>query len=123
MRAPSTLGTFLRSFTWGHVSQLEHVQDELLRRAWAAGAGPGDGPVTIDVDSTICETYGLQKQGAKFGYTKVRGYHPLVATLAGLDQVVGARLRGGNVHTARGAASFIPRCSVVPAPPGRPARW
>jgi Transposase DDE domain group 1 len=107
VRAPSTLGVFLRSFTWGHVSQLERVQDELLRRAWAAGAGPGDGPVTIDVDSTICETYGLQKQGAKFGYTSVRGYHPLVATVAELDQVVGARLRGGNVHTARGAASFV----------------
>jgi len=109
VRAPSTLGTFLRSFTWGHVSQLEQVQDELLRRAWAAGAGPGPDPVSIDVDSTICETYGLHKQGAKFGYTKVRGYHPLVATLAGLDQVVGARLRGGNVHTARGAASFLTR--------------
>lgn len=109
VRAPSTLGTFLRSFTWGHVSQLEKVQDELLRRAWAAGAGPGADPVSIDVDSTICETYGLQKQGAKFGYTKVRGYHPLVATVAGLDQVVGARLRGGNVHTARGAASFVTR--------------
>lgn len=107
VRAPSTLGTFLRSFTWGHVSQLEKVQDEVLRRAWDAGAGPGEDPLTIDVDSTICETYGLQKQGAKFGYTKVRGYHPLLASVAGLDQVVGARLRGGNVHTARGAASFI----------------
>src|SRR2546429_2390694 len=60
VRAPSTLGTFLRSFTWGHVSQLEKVQDELLCRAWAAGAGPGADPVSIDVDSTICETYGLQ---------------------------------------------------------------
>ena len=107
VRAPSTLGTFLRSFTWGHVSQLEQVQDELLRRAWAAGAGPGGAAVTIDVDSTICQTYGLKKQGAKFGYTKVRGYHPLVASVAELDQVVGARLRGGNVHTARGAASFV----------------
>jgi hypothetical protein len=107
VRAPSTLGTFLRSFTWGHVSQLEQVQDEVLRRAWQAGAGPGEGPVTVDVDSTICETYGLQKQGAKFGYTKVRGYHPLLASVAELDQVVGVRLRGGNVHTARGAASFI----------------
>ena len=48
------------TFTWGHVSQLEKVQDELLRRAWAAGAGPGADPVCIDVDSTICETYGLQ---------------------------------------------------------------
>ncbi len=109
VRAPSTLGVFVRSFTWGHISQLERVQDELLRRAWAAGAGPGQGRVTIDVDSTICETYGLKKQGAKFGYTKVRGYHPLLATVAETDEVVGARLRGGNVHTARGAANFITR--------------
>jgi hypothetical protein len=107
VRAPSTLGTFLRSFTWGHVAQLDRVLDESLCRAWAAGAGPGDAPVTVDVDSTICETYGLAKQGARFGHTKVRGYHPLLATLAGTDEVVGARLRGGNAHTARGAASFL----------------
>ena len=106
VRAPSTLGTFLRSFTWGHVAQLDRVLDESLRRAWAAGAGPGDGPVTIDVDSTICETYGLAKQGARFGHTKVRGYHPLLATL-GCDEVLGVRLRGGNAHTGRGAASFL----------------
>jgi hypothetical protein len=107
VRAPSTLGTFLRSFTWGHVGQLERVLDESICRAWAAGAGPGEAPVTVDVDSSICETYGLAKQGARFGHTKVRGYHPLLATLAGTDDVVGARLRGGNAHTARGAASFL----------------
>ncbi len=107
VRAPSTLGTFLRSFTWGHAAQLERVAEEVLCRAWTAGAGPGDAPVTIDVDSTICEVYGLQKQGARFGHTKVRGYHPLLATMSGTDEVVGARLRGGNVHTARGAASFL----------------
>ena len=60
VRAPSTLGTFLRSFTWGHVAQLDRVLDESIRRSWAAGAGPGQGPVTLDVDSTICETYGLK---------------------------------------------------------------
>ena len=53
------LGTFLRSFRWGHVRQLDRVSRELLARAWAAGSGPGDGPLTIDLDSTICETYGL----------------------------------------------------------------
>ena len=57
IKAPSTLGTFLRSFRWGHVRQLDRVSRELLARAWAAGAGPGDGPLTIDLDSTICETY------------------------------------------------------------------
>ena len=50
---------------------------ELLARAWATGAGPGDGPLTIDLDSTICETYGLAKEGARHhGYTGKRGYHP-----------------------------------------------
>ena len=53
IKAPSTLGTFLRSFRWGHVRQLDRVSWELLARAWAAGAGPGDGPLTIDLDSTV----------------------------------------------------------------------
>ena len=63
VKAPSTLGTFLRSFRWGHVRQLDRVSRELLARAWSAGAGPGDAPLTIDLDSTICETYGLAKEG------------------------------------------------------------
>ncbi len=63
VKAPSTLGTFLRSFRWGQVRQLDRVSRELLARAWAAGAGPGDDPLTIDLDSTICETYGLCKEG------------------------------------------------------------
>ena len=58
VKAPSTLGTFLRSFRWGHVRQLDRVSRKLLARAWAAGAGPDDAPFTIDLDSTICETYG-----------------------------------------------------------------
>jgi hypothetical protein len=107
LRAPSTLGTFLRSFTWGHARQLDRVQGELLARAWRAGAGPGAESLTIDVDSTICETYGLQKHGARFGYTGVRGYHPLIASVAGTGELVGARLRGGNAHAGRGAAHFV----------------
>ena len=83
VKAPSTLGTFLRSFRWGHVRQLDRVSRELLARAWQAGAGPGDGPLTIDLDSTICETYGLAKEGARHhGYTGKRGYHPLLAVAA-----------------------------------------
>ncbi|MBA2535217.1 MAG: IS1380 family transposase [Rubrobacter sp.] len=106
--APSTLGTFLRSFTWGHARQLDSVSGELLARAWAAGAGPGEAPVTIDVDSSIHETYGLAKQGGtKFTYTKVRGYHPLFATVAGTGDVVHTRLRGGNAYSGRGAADFL----------------
>ena len=97
VKAPSTLGTFLRSFRWGQVRQLDRVSRELLARAWTAGAGPGDAPFTIDLDSTICETYGLAKEGARHhGYTGKRGYHPLLA-----------RLREGRSHTGRGAAHFL----------------
>ena len=81
---------------------------ELLARAWAAGAGPGDGPLTIDLDSTICETYGLAKEGARHhGYTGARGYHPLLAVAAGTGDVLVSRLREGRAHTARGAAHFL----------------
>lgn len=72
--APSTLGTILRRFSFGHVRQLDQVCEMLLTRAWSLGAGPGDEPMTIDVDSTICEVYGTQKQGASYSYTKVLGY-------------------------------------------------
>ena len=83
VKAPSTLGTFLRSFRWGHVRQLDRVSRELLARAWDAGAGPGDEPMTIDLDSTVCETYGLAKEGARHhNYTGQRGYHPLLAVAA-----------------------------------------
>ena len=73
VKAPSTLGTFLRSFRWGHVRQLDRVSRQLLARAWAAGAGPGDAPLTIDLDSTICETYGLAKEGADTTATPASG--------------------------------------------------
>jgi len=106
--APSTLGTFLRSFTWGHSRQLDKVSGQLLARAFTTGAGPGDAPVTIDVDSSVCETFGLAKQGgAKFTYNHVRGYHPLVAVMAGTGDVLHCRLRGGNANSGRGAASFL----------------
>ena len=108
VKAPSTLGTFLRSFRWGHVRQLDRVSRQLLARAWAAGAGPGDGPLTIDLDSTICETYGLAKEGARHhGYTGKRGYHPLLAVAAGTGDVLMSRLREGRANTARGAAHFL----------------
>ena len=108
VKAPSTLGAFLRSFRWGHVRQLDRVSRELLAQAWAAGAGPGDAPLTIDLDSTICETCGLSKEGARHhGYTGQRGYHPLLAVAAGSGDVLMARLREGRAHTARGAAHFL----------------
>ena len=112
VKAPSTLGTFLRSFRWGHARQLDRVSRELLARAWAAGAGPrslnNHGPLTIDLDSTICETYGPAKEGARrHTYTGQRGYHPLFAVAAGTGDVLMARLRQGRANTARGAAHFL----------------
>jgi hypothetical protein len=107
-RAPSTIGTWLRSFNWAAVRMLDAVSRIVLARAWAAGLGPDlVADLTIDVDSTICQTYGTAKQGARFGYTKVRGYHPLLATLAGTAQVLHARMRGGNAGSARGVGTFI----------------
>jgi hypothetical protein len=106
--APSTLGTFLRSFRWGHVRQLDAVSRRLLARAWGAGAGPGAEPFTLDLDSTICETYGFAKHGGRHhGYTHVRGYHPLLAVAAGTGDVLHARLRGGTANSGRGAGSFL----------------
>ena len=105
--APSTLGTFLRSFTFGHVRQLDRLSEQLLTRAWAAGTGPGDGPMTIDLDSTVCEVHGYHKQGAAYGYTHRLGYHPLVATRADSSEVLHARQRTGRANTARGAGRFV----------------
>jgi hypothetical protein len=108
VKASSTLGTFLRSFRWGHVRQLDRVSRELLARAWAAGAGPGGEPLTIDLDSTICQTYGLHKEGASgFTWSGVRGYHPLLAVAAGTGDVLMARLRGGNATSGRSAGHFL----------------
>jgi hypothetical protein len=108
VKAASTLGTFLRSFAWGHVRQLDAVSRHILARAWGAGAGPGSAPFTIDLDSTICETYGLKKEGGvHHGYTKVRGYHPLLAVAAGTGDILMARLREGRANTTRGAAHFL----------------
>jgi hypothetical protein len=84
------------------------VSRELVARAWAAGAGPGAEPFTIDLDSTICETYGLAKEGATgFTHTHVRGYHPLLAIAAGTGDVLMARLRGGNANSGRSAGHFL----------------
>ena len=77
--APSTLRTFLRAFTFGHVRQLDHVLDTALSRAWDAGVGPDELPLVIDIDSFIGEVHGDQKQGASYGYTRQLGYHPILA--------------------------------------------
>ena len=105
--APSTIGTFLRSFTFGHVRQLEAVVGTTLERAWGLGVGPGVKPLTIDIDSTICQVEGKHKHGAGYGYTKVLGYHPILATRADTGEILHARMRKGSANTQRGAVRFI----------------
>ncbi len=105
--APSTLGTFLRAFTFGHVRQLDKVLADCLSRAWAAGAGPGEERLVVDVDSFVGEVYGHDKQGASYGYTHTRGYHPIVATRSGTGEVLHIRARKGSANTSRGALRFV----------------
>jgi PII-like signaling protein len=95
----------LRAFTFGHVRQLDAVIAETIRRAWSLGAGPGSTAMTIDMDSTICEVHGKVKQGATYGYTRVLGYHPLLATWALTGEVLHARLRKGS--SQRGTGRFV----------------
>jgi hypothetical protein len=118
IRAPSTLGSFLRSFTWGNVLQLQKVHrvflGELARRTPLL---PGaDAVAFIDIDSMQKRVYGHKKQGAAFGHTKIqgkslliRGLNALAATIStplGAPVIAATRLRGGNANSARGAASF-----------------
>src|SRR3954453_23762935 len=110
--APSTLGTFLRAFTFGHVRQLDRVLGESLQRAWAAGAGAGDGRLVVDVDSFVGETFGPKKQGAAFGYTRRRGYHPLLSVRADTGEVLHIRLRKGSANTSRGMQRFCDELSA-----------
>jgi hypothetical protein len=105
--APSTLGTFLRSFSFGHVRQLDRVLAEALKRAWQAGAGPGKRRLVIDIDSFVGEVHGHAKQGAGYGYTRQLGYHPLLATRADTSEVLHVRLRNGAANTQRGALRFV----------------
>jgi Transposase DDE domain group 1 len=106
MPAPSTLGTFLRAFTFGHVRQLDALLGETLVRAWRAGAGPSDGRLVVDVDSFVGEVCGRLKEGAAYGYTKLLGYHPILATRADTREVLHIRLRKGSVNTQKGTLRF-----------------
>jgi hypothetical protein len=104
--APSTLGTFLRAFTFGHVRQLDRLLGEALTRAWRAGAGPGDGRLVVDVDSFVGEVCGRLKQGAAYGYTRLLGYHPILATRADTRETLHTRLRKGSANTQKGMLRF-----------------
>jgi hypothetical protein len=109
--APSTLGSFLRSFRFGHVRQADAVASRFLLNLDAntelLGGGQDTGTVNVDLDDTIVEVHGYQKQGAAFGYSGVRGLNALLATVS-TDQIApviaAQRLRKGSVGSPRGAA-------------------
>ena len=116
--APSTLGTFARSFAWGHVRQLDRAQELALGRAWAAGAVPAAEAVTVDVDSTVAEVHSDAKHGAAYGYTAKLGYHPLLAVRDDTGEIVHSRMRKGS--SQRGNARFVVEalCRVRRLAPG-----
>src|SRR5258708_9023142 len=126
VRAPSTLGSFLRSFTFGNVAQLGKVNRELLAElARRAPLLPGAETLAfVDIDSTQRRVYGHKKQGAAFGHTKisgktvlVRGLNALAATVStprSAPVIAATRLRGGSANTARAAATFPPQ-PIAPA--------
>ena len=124
VKASSTLGTFLRSFRWGHVRQLDRVSRELLARAWQAGAGPSDAPFTIDLDSTICETSPLtnvvtQRLVSQVVRRRRNPEHRTLAPVGSLAVSPGAWLR------ATPAADAVVRSirRQHPRTPGHSAAW
>jgi hypothetical protein len=123
VRAPSTLGTFLRSFSFGHVRQLDAVAATLLQRL--AERTPllpaGDVVAFIDIDDTIRATYGYTKQGAGYGYSKVKGLNALIATIstpAAAPVIAATRLRKGSSNSGRGAARLVADALVTAARAG-----
>lgn len=103
--APSTLGTFLRSFAFGHVRQLDKAQELALGRAWSVMEEPvPEAGLTVDLDSTVVEVHGRAKQGAAYGHTKVLGYHPLVAVRCDTGEIVHSSMREGS--SQRGHRQF-----------------
>jgi hypothetical protein len=106
--APTTAGEYLAKFTTGHIKQLEGViRDALLA---AAGMIGGGAPITLDLDSSIFPVYGYLKEGARYGYTHVKGLHPLLCFWAEKRLLIGVRLRSGNQASAHGAKSFLREC-------------
>jgi hypothetical protein len=110
--APSTLGSFLREFRFGHVRQLDAVAARVA--ANLAGCSPllpgADQMSYVDVDDTVKQTYGYRKQGAGYGYTGVKGLNALIATVStplSAPVIVASRLRRGSVHSGRGAARLV----------------
>lgn len=117
--APTTAGEYLAKFTAGHIKQIEGVIRDALR-AGTDIAG-GDEAITLDLDSSIFPVYGRLKEGARYGYSKIKGLHPLLCFWAEQRLLIGVRLRSGNRASAQGAVSFLGEC-LGRLPGDRPVR-
>ena len=117
--APTTAGETLRKFQLGHIKQLEGVIGTALRRADELMGG--DEPITLDMDSSIFEVHGYFKEGARYGYSHVKGFHPILCFWSEKRLLVGARLRSGNRRTDHKAKSFLREC-LARLPKGRRIR-
>ncbi len=112
--APSTVGSFVGSFRFGHVRRLDKALESAQMRAWSVGAAPAAAEMTADLDSTICEVCAKAKHGAAYGHTAVLGYHPLVAVRSDTGEVLHSAMRSGssqrgNEHFAREALARVRR--------------
>ena len=105
--SPESIGQWLRSHSWGHVAQLDRVLEHSIKQAWSCGAGPGAERMVVDINSSVCEVYGPDKQGAEQAYNHVYGYHPQLATRSETGEMLAARMRGGAASCARDGAGFV----------------
>ena len=119
--APSTWGRSCARSPSGMSASSTSVAETLVG-AWRAGAGPGDRRLVIDMDSFIGEVHGYKKQGAGFGYTKQRGYHPLVASRADTGEVLHIRLRKGKANSSAVCRGSLMSCSLAFGARARAAR-
>lgn len=117
--APTTAGETLRKFCLGHVKQLERVITKAM--GVANGLLGGDHPITLDLDSSVFQVYGYLKEGARYAYNSVKGFHPLLCFWSETRLLIGARLRPGNQTSAHKATSFLTEC-LARLPKGRKIR-
>ena len=106
--APTTAGETLRKFHLGHLRQLESLIGSAVKKSEAIQGGSE--AITLDLDSSIFQVYGYLKEGARYGYRKIRGLHPLLCFWSERRLLIGARLRAGNRHTAHKVTSFFTEC-------------
>lgn len=112
----TTMWRFLAGAHFGRVEAMSATNKEMLRRAWAAGAAPGPGLLTIDPDATVVRTYGVSKEGSSWTYLGKPGMHPLLGVIGETGEVLAVRARGGKAQAGRKLASFTTEC--IEAIPG-----